>query len=187
MVLWTDLLHLDVFSQNHPQFQNTKLIQKLEDHIKQLEILHTLIKFQCLLHIQDKTLTISHKQLQLQKENQKKFQFLILLSVKLIQLFTDRKIKKIQLKKKEHQLKENQKKFLFLILLSARVTLLSMDKKIRKAQLKKKGHQSKESQKKFQSLILQSARVTQLSTDKKIVKSDTEKLYFRLLIGPMPA
>jgi len=92
MVLWTVQLHLDVFYVKLHQFLNTQVIQNLEDHIKLLVILPTLIKFQCQHHIQDKTPTISLKQPQHQTENQKKFQFLILQLQKLIQHSTDKEI-----------------------------------------------------------------------------------------------
>lgn len=95
MDLWMDPLHQDVSCQNQLQFQNTEMIQKLEDLIKLLVILLILIKFQCQHHIQDKTLTTSHKQKELQlKENLKKFQFLILQFARLTQHSTDKMINK---------------------------------------------------------------------------------------------
>jgi hypothetical protein len=129
--LWMDQPHQDVFYHNPLPFQNTKMIQKLEDHIKPPEILHTLIKFHYQLHIQDKILTISLKQLQPQLENQKKFQYLILQLQKLTQLSMDRKIKKVYHKKKEHQLKESLKKFQFLILQLLKPILLFTDKAVK--------------------------------------------------------
>lgn len=92
---WMDPHHQDVFYQNQHPFQNTTMIQKLEDLIKPLVILLILIKFQCQHHIQDKTPTTSHnpKEHQL-KENLKKYQSLILQSLNLTQLSTD-KMKKV--------------------------------------------------------------------------------------------
>jgi hypothetical protein len=93
---WTDQHHQDVFYQNQVQFQNTKMIQKLEDHIKQLVILLILIKFHYQHHIQDKTPTISLNQKEHQlKESQKKYQSSIPQSPKHIQLSTDKVMPKI--------------------------------------------------------------------------------------------
>ena len=93
---WTDQHHQDVSYQNQVQLQNTKMIQKLEDHIKQLVILLILIKYHYQHHIQDKTLTISpNPKVHQLKENQKKFQFLILQFAKHIQLSTDKVMPKI--------------------------------------------------------------------------------------------
>lgn len=93
---WMDLHHQDVSYQNQLPFQNTKMIQKPEDHIKQLVILLILIKFHFQHHIQVKTLTTSHnpKELQL-KENQKKYQSLILQLLNLTQHSTDKMKNKI--------------------------------------------------------------------------------------------
>ena len=88
---WTDQHHQDVSYQNQVQFQNTKVILKLEDHIKQLVISLILIKYHYQHHIQDKTPTTSLNQKEHQlKENQKKFQFLILQLPKHILLSTDK-------------------------------------------------------------------------------------------------
>ena len=170
-VQWTVQHHLDVFYLSHHQFQNIQVIQKLEDHIKQLVISLTLIKYQCQPLIQDKILTISLKQLQPQMENQKKFQFLILQFAKLILHSTDKRINKNQLKKKEPQLKENQRKFQFLIPQFANLIQHSTDNKL-KNQLKKKEHQLKENQKKFQFLIPQLLRHIPHSTDKLTNRND---------------
>lgn len=64
--LWMDPHHQDVSYLNQPQFLIIKNIHMLEDLIKQLVILLILIKFQCQHHIQDKILTTSHKQKELQ-------------------------------------------------------------------------------------------------------------------------
>jgi hypothetical protein len=73
---WMDQHHQDVSYQNQNQFQNTKMIHMLEDHIKQLVILLILIKYHYQHHIQDKTLTIlPNPKVHQLKENQKKFQF----------------------------------------------------------------------------------------------------------------
>ena len=74
-------------------------------------------------------------------ENQKKFQFLILLFARLIQHFMVKKINKNYLKKKELLFKENQRKFQFLTLQSVKLILHFMDKLTNKndlSNLKKK-------------------------------------------------
>jgi hypothetical protein len=96
MVQWMDQHLQDVSYQNQVLFQNIKMIQKLEDHIKQLVILLILIKFHYQHHIQDKTPTILlNLKVHQSRENQKKFQFLILQFVKHIQLSTDKVMPKI--------------------------------------------------------------------------------------------
>jgi hypothetical protein len=96
MVQWMDQHLQDVSYQNQVLFQNIKMIQKLEDHIKQLVILLILIKFHYQHHIQDKTPTILlNLKVHQSRENQKKFQFLILQFVKHIQLSTDKMMNKV--------------------------------------------------------------------------------------------
>ena len=91
MVQWMDQHLQDVSYQNQVLFQNIKMIQKLEDHIKQLVILLILIKFHYQHHIQDKTPTISlNLKVHQSRENQKKFQFLIPQFVKHTQPSTDK-------------------------------------------------------------------------------------------------
>ena len=93
---WMDQHHQDVSYQNQVQFQNIKMIQEPEDHIKQLVILLILIKFHYQHHIQDKTPTISLNQKEHQlKENQKKYQSSIPQSQKHIQLSMDKVMPKI--------------------------------------------------------------------------------------------
>ena len=94
--LWMDQHHQDASYQNQLLFQNIMMIQKLEDHIKQLVILLILIKSLFQHHIQDKTLTTSHnlKELQL-KESQKKFQYLIPQLLKPTLPFTDKMRNKV--------------------------------------------------------------------------------------------
>jgi hypothetical protein len=91
MVQWMDQHLQDVSYQNQVLFQNIKMIQKLEDHIKQLVILLILIKFHYQHHIQDKTPTILlNLKVHQSRENQKKFQSSIPQLPKHTQLSTDK-------------------------------------------------------------------------------------------------